>query len=98
MNLSPTFAAAVVAADLPPDVAMALIRRGPQGQTDQAAIDTARTIVDLCNAAGVPTAAAVYVTRCESVDAVRAQLACNPARAAAPGAPTTFVRRAPEEE
>jgi signal peptide peptidase SppA len=68
------FTAAITAAPLPASVGMALLKRGPLGQTPAEAIAYAQAVHDACAAAGIDTASADYIIQNTDLATVRAQL------------------------
>jgi ClpP class serine protease len=68
------FAVMIVKSKLPSALSVALIERGPQGQSPDAAIAYASTIRDLCFAAGIESVAADYIKSNTPIETARAQL------------------------
>jgi len=69
-----TFAAAVLAAPLPADIGMSLLKRGPKEQTPALAIAYAVSVRDACFAAGLESTAPNYIETNTDLPTVRAQL------------------------
>jgi hypothetical protein len=68
------FAVMVAKSKLPASVSLALIERGSQGQTPDAAIAYASSMRDICFAAGIESVAADYIKSNTPIETARAQL------------------------
>ncbi len=76
-NPTAALAAAVASSDLPPSLAVALLRRAqPEGEQAESAIEYATAVQDACAAAlrGDDTIAASFIEKNTDLDTVRAQL------------------------
>lgn len=76
-NAAAALAAAIASSELPPTLAVAVLRRPPQeGEPAASAIDYATAVQDACAAAlrGDDTLAAIFIEKNTDLDTVRAQL------------------------
>jgi ClpP class serine protease len=73
-ELVAAFAAAVTASNLPPELSLALLKRGHLDQSPDEAIGYSQTIRDLCFAAGIESVAADYIKSNTPIETARAQL------------------------
>jgi signal peptide peptidase SppA len=73
-DLVAAFTAAIAESDLPPDLSIALLKRGHLNQAPSEAIGYSQTIRDLCFAAGIESVAADYIKSNTPIETARAQL------------------------